>query len=89
MPEEHNLEASSGWQEYRRLVLSELERIDRGVKDLNKKMDEKDGATDKQIGLLWRAIDNLQVRAGMVSGLIGVVVSAGVAIIAAFIGRGH
>jgi uncharacterized protein YoxC len=77
MPEDLD-EAS--WAGYRRLVISELERIDRGVKGLHDKMDARDAETDNQIASMKTQIALLQVKSGTISALVSAVTGLAVAI---------
>lgn len=62
------------WFEYRRLILSELERISRTLVELNKKIDDL-RATD--ISQLKVDVAMLQVKSGIWGGLAGIVVTMG------------
>lgn len=73
------------WTGYRRLVLSELERIDRGVDGLHKKMDARAEVVDTEVSKMWRAIDLLQFKSGMISLLVSALTGVAVAVAAALI----
>lgn len=74
------------WTEYRRLVITELERIDRGMVALSAKMDVTSTTLSTKIDLTIAERDNritdlkvavamLQVKAGMIGAASGFVVS--------------
>jgi hypothetical protein len=68
-------EADLSWAGYRRLVISELERIDKGVKGLHEKMDARDSATDREIAKMKTEIAMLKVKSGMISALVSALVT--------------
>lgn len=59
------------WPEYRRLVLNELERIDRALGTMNTKLDLGAVERDRGIGDLRVAVAMLQVKCGMWGALSG------------------
>lgn len=64
------------WTEYRRLILNELERIDRGMTTLNVKMDNATSTRDADITALRVEIAMLKVKASMWGGASGTAVAA-------------
>jgi hypothetical protein len=87
MAPEHDPEADRSWPEYRRLVLSELERIDRGVQELNRKIDARSDFIDTEISKMWRAIDLLQFKSGLISLLVSALTGLAVAIAGYYLKR--
>ncbi len=64
---EHN---SNGWDEYKRLVISELERANRRL-----------NTVDKRLTHIERNIAILQTKAYVAAGAISIVLSAGISIL--------
>src|SRR4051812_38454588 len=60
-----------GWPEYRRLILAELERIDKGMTDLNVKLEKALDSRDQSISDLRVSVAMLQVKASLFGGLTG------------------
>ncbi len=69
-------EDDRSWPEYRRLVLSELERIDKRLSGLYEKLDKDFESRDIRMRSAEISIAMLQVKCGMWGGLSGAV-SAG------------
>lgn len=69
MPQDELDERS--WPEYRRLVLNELERIDRALNALNTKLDSAGIERDKAISDLRVSVAMLQVKCSMWGALCG------------------
>lgn len=70
MPEMNDVDERS-WSEYRRLILAELERIDRGMISLNTKMEVSMDSRDASITTMRVEIAMLKVKASMWGGLSG------------------
>jgi hypothetical protein len=60
------------WPEYRRHLLSELERIDEGLKDLNAKLDRQFNERDDRLRKAEANIAVLQFKCGVWGALAGV-----------------
>lgn len=75
------------WPEYRRLVLNELERIDRALGALNMKLDAGAAEKDKGISDLRVNVAMLQVKCGMWGALSGL--GAALAVVLLRSGIGH
>lgn len=69
------------WDEYRRLVLDALRRIDHGMRDLDNKMDSHNIARGKEISELQIQVGMLKVQATMWAALASIIVSAVVAVV--------
>lgn len=65
-------EVESSWPEYRRMVLAELERLNKGISDLHSKID---GATNQRISKNEIDIAMLQVKSGVWGAAAGLLVS--------------
>jgi hypothetical protein len=83
------LDENGTWPSYRRMVISDLRRIDAGVFELSRKLDQRDENIDEKFAALSKEIAVLQAKSGGISAIISAAVGAVVAFIAAFIGRGH
>lgn len=68
-------EQDLSWAAYRRLVISELERIDKGVRGLHDKMDSRDTATDREMAKMKTEIAMLKVKSGVISALTSALVT--------------
>ena len=77
------------WQEYRRLVLAELERLDEAIKNLDKKLDERDKAQDVKVSAINMELLTLKIKASVYGALAGAIFSALVAIGSALLYRIH
>lgn len=75
------------WKEYRRLVVAELERIDKGLQQLNTKLDDALTDRDKAVNDIRVAVGMLQVKCGLWGALSGSGIT--VAILLLRIGTGH
>ena len=82
-------ESGTGWLEYRRLVLNELERLDEAIKNLNKKLDERDKAQDVKVSAINLELLTLKIKASVYGALAGAIFSALVAIGSALLYRIH
>lgn len=70
MPD-HESSDDRSWPEYRKLVINELERIDRGLANLNVKLDAALGERDGRTRSLEISVAMLQVKCGMWGALAG------------------
>lgn len=70
MPVENDTDERS-WKEYRRLILAELERIDKGMVTLNLKMDTTSDMRDIAMTAMRVEIAMLKVKASMWGGFSG------------------
>ena len=75
------------WQEYRRLVLNELERLDEAIKNLDKKLDERDKAQDVKVSAINLELLTLKIKASVYGAIAGAIFSGIVAVITALIYR--
>lgn len=66
------------WNEYRRLVLAELERLSKAVGDIDKRVTEAVGGIDKRV-------TELQIKVGVWAALGGLLGGLVVAVVAAYI----
>ena len=82
-------ESGTGWLEYRRLVLNELERLDEAIKNLDKKLDERDKAQDVKVSAINLELLTLKIKASVYGALAGAIFSALVAIGSALLYRIH
>ncbi len=82
-------EQGAGWLEYRRLVLNELERLDEAIKNLDKKLDERDKAQDVKVSAINLELLTLKIKASVYGALAGAIFSALVAIGSALLYRIH
>lgn len=71
-------EEAASWGEYRRLILSELERIGRDIETINKKLD---GLRQDDLAQVRVDIAMLQVKSGVWGALSGLVVALGAALL--------
>jgi len=77
MPQDEPDERS--WAEYRRLILAELERIDRGMVAMNAKMEVITNLRDETIAKMRVEIAMLKVQAGAwgaAAGLVGAAIAS-------------
>jgi hypothetical protein len=84
MPE-HQDEAERSWFEYKRLVLAELTRIDKGVLALNEKMEKAMDTQDINISKMRVEIAMLKVQASIWGAGSGIIVSAVVTVVIAIL----
>ncbi len=63
------------WPEYRRLVLSELERIDRALNTMNEKLDRSFDSRDSRMRSAEVSIAMLQVKCSLWGGIAGGLIS--------------
>ena len=82
-------ESGTGWLEYRRLVLNELERLDEAIKNLDKKLDERDKAQDVKVSAINLELLTLKIKASVYGALAGAIFSALVAIGSALLYKAH
>ena len=75
MSQDHEREDERTWPEYRRLVLSELERIDRSLGTLNEKIDKSFDDRDDRMRSAEVNIAMLQIKCGLWGGLSGGLIS--------------
>ena len=80
-------ESGTGWLEYRRLVLNELERLDEAIKNLDKKLDERDKAQDVKVSAINLELLTLKIKASVYGAIAGAIFSGIVAVITALIYR--
>lgn len=80
-------ESGTGWLEYRRLVLNELERLDDAIKNLDEKLDKRDKEQDAKVSAINLELLTLRVKAGIYGALAGAIFSTLVAIVTALIYR--
>ena len=80
-------EIGTGWLEYRRLVLNELERLDEAIKNLDKKLDERDKAQDVKVSAINLELLTLKIKASVYGAIAGANISGIVAVITALIYR--
>lgn len=80
-------EQGAGWLEYRRLVLNELERLDEAIKNLDKKLDERDKAQDVKVSAINLELLTLKIKASVYGAIAGAIFSGIVAVITALIYR--
>ncbi len=80
-------EQGAGWLEYRRLVLNELERLDEAIKNLDKKLDERDKAQDVKVSAINMELLTLKIKASVYGAIAGAIFSGIVAVITALIYR--
>ena len=76
-----------GWQEYRRLVLAELERLDDAIKNLDEKLDKRDKEQDAKVSAINLELLTLRIKASIYGALAGAIFSTLVAIVTALIYR--
>lgn len=84
--DDRDLERS--WPEYRRLVLGELVRIDKGMNDINLKLESALALRDKGIGELQIDVAMLKIKASLFGALCGGIATMGIQVIGKF-GFGH
>ncbi len=77
------------WQEYRRLVLAELERLDVAIKNLDEKLDKRDKEQDAKVSAINLELLTLKIKASVYGALAGAIFSALVAIGSALLYRIH
>lgn len=82
---ESSREAREPWYEYRRLVLSEFERLNHSIADLNTKIDS---GVLSRVTSIELQVAILQTKMIVYSSIVGVVTSGAVAIIVHFIQGG-
>ncbi len=82
-------ESGTGWLEYRRLVLNELERLDEAIKNLDTKLDERDKAQDTKVSAINLELLTLKIKASVYGALAGAIFSALVDIGSALLYRAH
>ena len=82
-------EQGAGWLEYRRLVLNELERLDEAIKNLDKKLDERDKAQDVKVSAINLELLTLKIKASVYGAIAGAIFSGIVAIGSALLYRIH
>ena len=75
------------WQEYRRLVLAELERLDDAIKNLDEKLDKRDKEQDAKVSAINLELLTLRIKASIYGALAGAIFSTLVAIVTALIYR--
>lgn len=75
------------WQEYRRLVLAELERLDEAIKNLDEKLDKRDKEQDAKVSAINLELLTLRIKASIYGALAGAIFSTLVAIVTALIYR--
>ena len=75
------------WQEYRRLVLAELERLDMAIKNLDEKLDKRDKEQDAKVSAINLELLTLRIKASIYGALAGAIFSTLVAIVTALIYR--
>ena len=80
-------ESGTGWLEYRRLVLNELERLDEAIKNLDTKLDERNKAQDTKVSAINLELLTLKIKASVYGALAGAIFSALVAIGSALLYR--
>jgi hypothetical protein len=71
-------QSEDGWREYRRLILAELERINKSIIEINKKMEQFRADEISQIKV---AIAMLQVKSGVWGAAAGLAVAIGAALL--------
>jgi hypothetical protein len=76
-----DLPKTNQWDEYRRLVIAELERIDRSLGQINVKMDMTTEVRNKEISSLRVEIAILKVKASIFGAACGLAASAIVPIV--------
>lgn len=72
------MEETGSWGEYRKLLLSELERMNKAIEETNRKLD---GFRRDEINQLQLDMAMLKVKSGIASAIVSVLVSIGVALI--------
>jgi hypothetical protein len=65
-----------GWDEYRRLVLAALERLEGDIKTLDTKVDAVKTTLDAKVDVVKTAVTALQVKAGLIGALGGLLAGA-------------
>ena len=80
-------ESGTGWLEYRRLVLNELERLDEAIKNLDNKLDKRDKEQDAKVSAINLELLTLRIKASIYGALAGAIFSTLVAIVTALIYR--
>lgn len=73
MPDGRDLENT--WHEYRLLVLGGLQRIDKELESLNRKLDQQDGVHGKEISDLRVEVGMLKVKASVYGAMGGTVMA--------------
>jgi hypothetical protein len=72
--------SGEGWPEYRKLVLNELERIEKDIRSLHDKFDALKATIGTDMSAMQVQIAMLKVKAGMVGAMTGAVTGLAVAI---------
>ena len=76
-PDHNDTGDERSWPEYRRLVIAELARIDKGMTDLNEKLERALDQRDQSITDIKVEVAMLKVKASIWGGLSGLVVAVG------------
>jgi len=74
-PDHNDAGDERSWPEYRRLVIAELARIDKGMTDLNEKLERALDQRDQSITDIKVEVAMLKVKASIWGGLAGLVVA--------------
>ncbi len=72
---------AGSWEEYKRLVVSELERLDSSIRSLSHQISQDGAARSKEANIMAVEIAMLKVKASMLGSVFGAVVGAVVAAI--------
>ena len=77
------------WQEYRRLVLAELERLDKAIQTLDAKLDKRDIENAEKLAKINIDLLTLKIKASVYGALAGGIFSALVALGSTLLYRLH
>lgn len=83
--EENVFYEAGGWTEYRRLILSELERINKALHEIDEKIDDK---LIGEVAKLKVDVGMLQVRSGIWGAIAGIVTTVSFILAALLGGKG-
>jgi hypothetical protein len=74
----------NGWREYRRLILAEIERVTKGVLEINDKLER---LRNEDLSQLKIDIAMLQIKSGVWGALAGLCVAIGAALLKFAVGH--